>query len=133
MFETLAQVAVFATILGVFLTVAAWLNGRRTTKEVREIISELTWRMEEGFRIFGQKMDDGFKTFGQKMDDGFKTLGQKMDDGFKTFGQKMDDGFKMLGKRMDEGFKLIARLISTESDRTRKEILEALGKGGGSE
>jgi len=30
--------------------------------------------------------------------------------------------------RMDEGFKLIAKLITEENEKTRKEILTALGK-----
>lgn len=38
MFHTLVEVAVYATILGVFLTIGAWLNGRRTTKMIERII-----------------------------------------------------------------------------------------------
>jgi hypothetical protein len=41
--------------------------------------------------------------------------------------ERMDEGFKLMGDKMDEGFKLIAKLIAEENERTRKEILEALG------
>jgi len=36
--QTLAQVAVFATIVGVFIAIAAWGNGRRTTRQIRETV-----------------------------------------------------------------------------------------------
>ena len=47
MFQTIGQVAVYATILGVFITIAAWINGRRTTKEIKAIISELSEKLSE--------------------------------------------------------------------------------------
>jgi hypothetical protein len=56
-------------------------------------------RMEEGFRMMGEKMDEGFR---------------KMDEGFR----RMDEGFK----RMDEGFRLIALLILAETPEEKKEL-----------
>jgi hypothetical protein len=47
-----------------------------------------------------------------------------MDRGF----EKMDKRFGDVLQRMDRGFELIAKLIVEENDRTRKQILDALGK-----
>ncbi|MDI6641159.1 MAG: hypothetical protein QME68_02490 [Elusimicrobiota bacterium] len=57
MFQTLVQVAVYATILGVFITIAAWLNGRRTTKEIREIIQEMNERWNKTLEKISEQIE----------------------------------------------------------------------------
>jgi hypothetical protein len=37
-------------------------------------IEGLEKRIDEGFRIMGQKMDEGFRTIGEKMDQGFRLI-----------------------------------------------------------
>ena len=54
------------TILGVFLTVGAWVNGRSIKKFLAEEERMTRKMMDEGFK----KMDEGFK----KMDEGFKLI-----------------------------------------------------------
>ena len=45
------------TILGVFLTLTAWINGRTIKKLIREEMELTRKLMDEGFR----RMDEGFK------------------------------------------------------------------------
>jgi hypothetical protein len=54
----------------------------------------------------------------KRMEEGFRMMGEKMDEGFK----RMDEGFKELGQRMDEGFRLIALLILAETPEEKKEL-----------
>ena len=50
----------------------------------------------------------------KRMEEGFRMMGEKMDEGFR----RMDEGFK----RMDEGFRLIALLILAETPEEKKEL-----------
>jgi hypothetical protein len=88
-------VQIMFTIIGVVLS--AFL-GKLISQN-----GKILKRMEEGFRMMGEKMGEGFK---------------RMDEGFK----KMDEGFKELGQRMDEGFRLIALLILAETPEEKKEL-----------
>lgn len=45
MFQSIVEIAVYATILGIFITIAAWINGRKTTKEIRKAIDDLSRTM----------------------------------------------------------------------------------------
>jgi hypothetical protein len=54
----------------------------------------------------------------KKMEEGFRMMGEKMDEGFR----RMDEGFKELGQKMDEGFRLIALLILAETPEEKKEL-----------
>ena len=60
----------------------------------------------------------------KKIDETTKMLGEKIDGTARIVGEKIDEGFR----KMDRGLELIAKLIVEENEKTRKEILSALGK-----
>lgn len=45
MLQLLAGIALYAGILGFFVTIAVWINGRRTTREIREIIFAISEKL----------------------------------------------------------------------------------------
>jgi hypothetical protein len=87
--EFIAGGVAFATIFGAIVAVAAWLNGRRTTRVLREVIVEESKKTRD---VLGTKMD----SLGDKMDNMGKELGAKIDNMGKELGIKIDD----LGKEL---------------------------------
>jgi hypothetical protein len=59
-------VQIMFTIIGVVLS--AFL-GKLISQN-----GKILKRMEEGFRMIGEKMDEGFKELGQRMDEGFRLI-----------------------------------------------------------
>jgi len=59
-------VQIMFTIIGVVLS--AFL-GKLISQN-----GKILKRMEEGFRMMGEKMDEGFKELGQRMDEGFRLI-----------------------------------------------------------
>ena len=71
--QTLAQVAVFATIVGIFIAIAAWVNGRRTTRQIRETIEGV---QKETNRLMGN-VGERIESMEKRMDEGFRKLSEQ--------------------------------------------------------
>ncbi len=54
------------TLLAGAVTYLGWRNGKIT----RENTTQILQKMDEGFRILGEKIDEGFR----KMDEGFRLI-----------------------------------------------------------
>ena len=100
---------------------------------------DLGERMDRGFRELGEKMDRGFRELGEKMDEGFNRMEEwfkKMDEQAEKrhrevieWFKKMDEQAERRHKEAMETMRLIARLTVEESERTRRELLQALSTG----
>jgi Ser/Thr protein kinase RdoA (MazF antagonist) len=112
--QLLAQAAVFATILGFFITVVAFLNGRhirigfqRTNEMIRE--------MDERHTAILVRIDDALT----KMDERHTAILAKMDGTLA----KIDDTLAKMGE-------ILAKMEENASRRHEELISIILGKGG---
>jgi hypothetical protein len=62
----------------------------------------------------------------KRIDEGFRIMGQKMDEGFKMMAQKMDEGFRTIGEKMDQSFRLIALLILAETPEEKRKLAKSI-------
>ena len=90
---------------------------------IKDDLTTLEKKMDEGFLRVDQKMDEGFLRADQKMNEGFLRLDQKMDEGFIRADRKMDEGFLRVDQKMNEGF-----LRVDQGFQEMKSELRAFGK-----
>jgi flagellar capping protein FliD len=105
--QLLAQAAVFATILGFFITVVAFLNGRHIRIGLQRT-NEMIKRMEDGLRETLREMDERHTAILAKMDG---TLA------------KIDNTLAKMGE-------ILAKMEENASRRHEELISIMLGKGG---
>ena len=120
--QLLAQAAIFATILGFFITVVAFLNGRHIRiglKSTNEMIKE----MNDGLRETLREMEVGLRETLREMNDGLRETLREMDERHTAILAKMDDTLA----KMDD---TLAKMGENASRRHEELISIILGKGG---
>jgi hypothetical protein len=116
--QLLAQAAVFATILGFFITVVAFLNGRHIRIGLQRT-NEMMKEMEAGLRETLRGMEDGLRETLREMDERHTAILAKMDGTLA----KIDDTLAKMGE-------ILAKMEENASRRHEELISIILGKGG---
>lgn len=103
--QTLTQVAVFATIVGIFIAVAAWVNGRRTTRQIQETIQGVQKETNRLIGNIGERMEsigESMKSIGESM----KSIGERIE----SIEKRMDEGFRKLSDQHETMVKILERI-----------------------